>query len=117
MTHPKIIIICTSVLLFACAEPGTSGNEGVDCGPHGSPHDGHCHCHEGYLLSDETCVSPDKIILVCGETIDAGTAEDTETEAHHHEACRCPETDACPCDGKQVTIGGVDYCSPEIEHE
>ena len=124
MTYRPTILVNIVLSLFfatACAEAGKSGDEGIDCGDHGSAHDGHCHCESGYLFNGETCVVPDEITEICeaSEENDADAGADTTTvEAeHHHEACRCPEGETCPCDGTVVTLGGVDYCEPELHDD
>ncbi len=93
-----------------CAEEGEEGEAPLDCGEHGTEHDGHCHCDDGYLWNGTTCVAADEITEICAEH-DGGTAEE------NHSACACPDDGACPCDhGNIATIGGQDYCVPEL-HE
>jgi len=97
--------------LSGCAEKGEEGTSGIDCGDHGTEHDGHCHCDSGWLSDGETCVEPADITDVCEEH------EETDTEEHHHEACVCPEDGDCPCEGDIVTFAEVDYCSPALDEE
>ena len=101
-----------SPIIIGCAEEGKEGTTGIDCGEHGSEHAGHCHCDEGYLFDGETCVAPEAITEIC-HTPDGGAESE---EAHHHEACRCPDEGECHCDdGEITTFGGRDYCVPELD--
>jgi hypothetical protein len=119
-THNAMIFIVLSTFAAACAEEGKEGSTGIDCGDHGAAHDGHCHCDAGYLFDGETCRAPEEITEICAagseNEADAGADTDHE-EAHHHEACRCPEEETCPCHGTVVTYGGIDYCEPELHDE
>jgi len=101
-----------ALLAFApgcVSEDGESGETPIDCGEHGSAHDGHCHCDQGFLYDGTTCVEPDAITEVCEEhDADAGTEE------HHHGACLCPSTGTCPCEGTIESLAGKEYCVPEL---
>ena len=107
-------MLILGAFMLGCAEDGKSGEEGINCGDHGSAHGDHCHCNEGYLFDGETCVLPKDISIICAEPeeeeVDAGTSE----EHHEHTACQCPESDTCHCHGEIVTIGGINYCAPEL---
>lgn len=89
-------------------EDGEGGETPIDCGEHGSAHDGHCHCDEGFLFDGATCVAPDSITQVCEEHVADADAD------HHHGACVCPSTGTCPCEGTVETIGGKSYCLPDL---
>lgn len=107
----RLVAALGLLALGGCASPGEQGTLPVDCGEHGSEHDGHCHCDPGYLLSGETCVAAEEITEVCAEP---GAAE----EEHGHEACLCPASGACPCaEGTVQAIGARSYCVPELHHE
>jgi len=111
--HTITIAIALMAVLFAfaCAEEGDEGSEAVDCGDHGSEHDGHCHCDDGYLFDGDTCVTPEEITEICAE-------EEEEEEEGQHAACVCPEDGDCPCDhGEIETYGDHDYCVPELHEE
>ncbi len=101
------LVALVSISLLGCPEEGEEGTAGIDCGEHGSEHNGHCHCHEGYLFDGEICVEPGEITDVCEEH------EEEEGEEDHH-ACVCPEDGDCPCDGEIVTFEEIDYCEPEL---
>ena len=106
-----------ATVFVSCAEKGVSGTDALDCGEHGSAHDGHCHCNEGYFFDGYTCVAPAEITDVCeDETSDAGAADTAETE-HDHTACVCPTDGECPCDGEISTYDGKEYCAPELHEE
>ena len=108
----SVVFIFGVMFFFFCAEEGQEGDSPLDCGDHGTEHDGHCHCDEGYLFDGETCVEPEEISEICGEE------SDTEGEEEHEHACVCPEEGECPCDhGEIVTIGGQDYCAPVFHEE
>ena len=112
----EIAIAIAVVLLtaIACAEEGESGTTGIDCGEHGTEHEGHCHCDEGYLFDGETCVTPESITEICVEEEE----EEEEGEEHQHGACVCPDEGECPCDhGEIETHGDHDYCVPELHEE
>jgi hypothetical protein len=102
------IALMAVLFAFSCAEEGQSGTSPVDCGEHGTEHDGHCHCDDGYLYDGETCVTPEEITEIC--------EEHEEGEQEHHGACVCPDDGECPCEGEIVTYGEHDYCIPEL-HE
>lgn len=108
-------LFATGLALLALAsgcvtEAGEGGETPIDCGEHGSAHDGHCHCDDGFLFDGTTCVSPDAITHVCEEH-----DEDAGAEAeHHHGACLCPSTGTCPCEGTVESIGGKSYCLPDL---
>lgn len=96
-----------------CAEEGESGEAALDCGEHGTEHDGHCHCDDGWLFDGTTCVTPSEITEPCGEDAasDAG-------EEDHHEACLCPDVGDCPCDeGTVEEYGGAEYCVPALDED
>ncbi len=120
-----LVWIFTGCIAFACAEPGESGTAGIDCGDHGSEHDGHCHCEAGWLFDGATCVLPAEITEVCEadeheEDAGAEAEHDDETSEetdHHHAACRCPEEGECHCEaGTLETFEGVEFCVPML-HE
>lgn len=104
-------LMTASLLAFgACSsDEGESGDTPIDCGEHGSEHDGHCHCETGFLFNGTTCVSADQITEECHEhDADAGAE-------HHHEACVCPATGDCHCEeGTIETIGANSYCVPNL---
>ena len=107
--------------LTGCPEEGEGGSEGIDCGDHGSAHEGHCHCDAGYLFDGETCVAPAEITQICEEEADEEAGEEVDEDAHEeeaheeHGACVCPAEGACPCDhGEIEEHGGVSYCVPEL---
>ncbi len=115
-----VITVLTAAALWswACAEKGKSGTEGLDCGDHGSAHEDHCHCNEGYFFDGTTCVAPAEIIEVCAVLAsDAGEADSAVEPEHGHEACVCPLEGECPCDGEISTYGGKDYCAPELHED
>jgi hypothetical protein len=104
------ILIAFSLVLVACAEEGESGTSPIDCGDHGTEHDGHCHCDDGYLFDGETCVTPEEITAIC--------EEHEEGEDESHGACVCPDEGECPCDNGEIeTHGDHDYCVPELHEE
>ncbi|MCZ7584148.1 MAG: hypothetical protein M5R36_12850 [Deltaproteobacteria bacterium] len=78
-----------------CCEEGAE----VDCGEHGSAHEDHCDCEDGYVFTCTTCTPVDDI-EPCGPF---GTEDDTG-------ACVCDEC------AELETIGGQDYCIPH-EHD
>lgn len=99
-------ITLAAALLVACAEEGESGTSPIDCGEHGTEHDGHCHCDDGYLFDGETCVTPEEVTAICGE------------QEGEHAACVCPDEGDCPCDdGEIVAYGDHDYCVPDPHAE
>lgn len=107
-----------------CADEGESGSTTVACGQHGAEHDGHCHCDPGYLFSEETCVAPAEVTVVCeehtGEEGDVTTPADVsaEEEHHHDDACLCLVGAECPCEhGTVETYGTSTYCVPELHAE
>lgn len=108
----QFYMLCFTVFLalhfVACAEDGDEGSVGLECGEHGSEHDGHCHCDTGYLFDGEQCVLPTEITDVCEEHVDEQEEE--------HLACVCPTTGGCECHGEVVPLEGMDYCQPEL-HE
>lgn len=116
----KIVMFAVSVLgvvlVFAmtgCAEEGEAGSLGVDCGEHGSEHDGHCHCDPGYLFDGATCVSPTEIDQICEEEDEAH-----DDDPHHASACECPSEEACPCDhGEVEEHAGKSYCVPALHED
>jgi hypothetical protein len=93
------------------SDEGVAGDTPIDCGEHGTAHDGHCHCDTGFLYDGTTCVAPEAITNVCEEH-----DEDAGTE-HHHGACLCPSTGTCPCEGTVESIAGKDYCVPDLHAE
>ena len=106
------LLIGIALLLGACAEEGDSGSSPIDCGEHGSEHEGHCHCDDGYLYDGETCVTPEEITTICEEHEEEGEEEEL------HGACVCPDEGECPCDhGEIETYGDHDYCVPELHQE
>jgi len=115
-TSTKMILSLTAMglalLAFApgcSSDEGTGGEAPIDCGEHGSAHAGHCHCETGFLFDGTTCVAPDAVTNVCEEhDEDAGVA-------HDHTACLCPSTGTCPCEGTVESIGGKDYCVPNLD--
>ncbi len=119
-----ILALSLGLGLTGCASEGDEGTTAVDCGTHGSEHDGHCHCDSGYLNHADTCVPADEVTELCEADADeaASTADvagdDAVTEEHHHEACLCPATGECPCDhGTLETLGTAVYCVPELHEE
>lgn len=106
-----MVVVGMLAVLQACiSEVGKGGETPMDCGEHGSAHDGHCHCDEGFLFDGSTCVFPDDITTVCHEHEEEGEEE------HHHGACLCPTEGVCPCDGTVESTGGKSYCVPKV-HE
>jgi hypothetical protein len=106
------IALMAVLFAFGCAEEGDEGSEAVDCGEHGSEHDGHCHCDDGYLWNGSTCVVPEEITEVCEEHEEE---EEEEEHEHQHGACVCPDEGECHCDhGEIETYGDHDYCAPEL---
>lgn len=105
LTHSFALIS----LAFVGCGPGGGGSSGVDCGEHGTEHEGHCHCDSGFLFDGTTCVEPSGVTEICVEPADG--------EEHHHEACKCPDTGVCPCDGTIETFGGNEYCAPELHED
>lgn len=96
--------------IIAGAHTGESGTTGVDCGDHGSEHEGHGHCDSGYPFDGTTCVDPADITTECVEHDDG--------EEDDHAACLCPSTGTCPCDhGENEFYGGSDDCVPELHDE
>ncbi len=96
-----------------CGEKGEEGSTPVDCGAHGSEHDGDCHCDEGYLFNESTCVPFAEITELC-----AGEATHAAEEEHEHGACLCPAEGECFCDhGEVQVLGAASYCVPELHHE
>jgi len=108
-TFLAIVLIGT---VPGCLGEGEEGESPLDCGEHGSEHEGHCHCEQGYLFDGEACMEPALITEICGEeeTHDGG-------EEDHHGACRCPDEGDCNCDGDIETYEGDDYCVPELHDE
>jgi hypothetical protein len=91
---------------LGCAEEGEAGSAALDCGEHGTEHDGHCHCDDGWLFDGATCVTPAEITAVCGQD-----------DYDEHAACLCPADGDCPCDnGTIAEHDGSEYCVPEL-HE
>lgn len=100
-----------------CASEGDEGTSGVDCGKHGTEHDGHCHCDTGYLFHDDTCLAAADVTELCEAEAETTTDADA-LEEHHHAACLCPETGDCPChEGTLETLGAAVYCVPELHAE
>lgn len=97
-----------AAIAVGCAEEGEEGSAAVDCGAHGTEHDGHCHCDDGYLFDGTTCVTPGEIAAACGSG-----------EVPEHAACLCPEDGGtCPCEeGEIETYDGLDYCVPILHEE
>lgn len=117
-----VATVFNGMLLLSCAEKGKTGEEGIDCGAHGSAHGEHCHCNEGYFYDGATCVAPEEITDVCEEAaaVDGGEVDSegtAETEHHHDTACVCPVDGECHCDGEISTYGGVNYCAPTLDEE
>ncbi|MBM4352457.1 MAG: hypothetical protein FJ109_01465 [Deltaproteobacteria bacterium] len=124
-----LVVFCMSFLPAGCAEEGKAGVEALDCGAHGTEHDGHCHCDDGYLVDGATCVTPDKIAAVCEEEpAESGAVEGDAVEEDHaagheehelsHAACLCPADGDCPCDhGTVKSFGAKEYCVPEMHEE
>ncbi|MFH0903527.1 MAG: hypothetical protein V2A73_23100 [Pseudomonadota bacterium] len=111
------LLLATLVLATTgCGKEGSEGTKPLDCGSHGTEHDGHCHCDSGYLFDGDTCVTPDEIDEVC---VADEEVEGTEGEEEHdHAACRCPGQGVCPCEeGTTETIGDGTYCIPELHDE
>ena len=97
----------TAVAAAACAEEGEAGEAALDCGEHGTEHDGHCHCDDGWLFDGTTCVTPAEITAVCGED-----------DHDDHAACRCPDDADCPCENGEIEEhDGADYCVPELHED
>ncbi len=120
------VVLSLSLLGVAgCAEEGESGSTTVDCGGHGSEHDGHCHCDPGYLFAEETCVDPKAITAICEEhqehsedVIDADADVTAAEEEHHHDACLCPATGECHCENGTVESFGTErFCVPELHED
>ncbi len=123
-----MLLSLSLVLFFAgCAEEGESGTATVDCGGHGSVHNGHCHCDQGFLYAQETCVEASQITAVCmdhehedGDVVeeeDGHEGDEHEAEEHeeHHDACLCPATGECHCESGTVEkIGANSYCVPNL---
>ncbi|MCK9463913.1 MAG: hypothetical protein M0R80_30215 [Proteobacteria bacterium] len=102
-----MLSVAASVAAIGCAEEGESGEAALDCGEHGTEHDGHCHCDEGWLFDGAACVTPTGITALCGE----GGYDD-------HAACLCPEDGDCPCeDGEIEEHDGAEYCVPELHED
>lgn len=107
-----VLFIAATGTVIGCAEEGDSGEAALDCGEHGTEHDGHCHCDDGWLFDGTTCVTPEKITEICEEHTETDT--DTEEE-HHHETCLCPDGGKCHCEeGTIETYDGADYCVPDL---
>ena len=107
----RIVVLAIGLmgLAIGCAEEGEEGSAAIDCGDHGTEHEGHCHCDAGYLFDGETCVDPSAVTVVCGTA---------EAEEQPHGACVCPDEGDCPCDhGAIETYGDHDYCVPELHDE
>ena len=108
--------------LSACSDEAgvgdtDGGTTGKNCGEHGTPHEDHCHCDQGYLYDGNTCVAPEQITEECVEHEEADAGADAEPVEHHHEACLCA-TDPCPCEeGTVQTLGGKQYCVPNLHQE
>lgn len=106
-----MILSCSGIALEGCGEEGKEGTTAINCGAHGTEHDGHCHCDQGYLFNEESCVTPDQITEEC-------MAEGEHSEEHQHGACLCPTQGVCPCDDGEVeTYDSKQYCIPELHHD
>jgi hypothetical protein len=113
----KGLVIPLFLLYFpsGCAEEGASGTTPIDCGEHGTEHDGHCHCHDGYLFANETCVAAEQVTALCEEHDEEDAEHEDAEHEHHHEACRCPDVGDCHCEhGDIVTIGVLSFCVSEL---
>lgn len=106
--------ILLAILVFGCGEEGEEGTVGIDCGPFGSEHDGHCHCDAGYLFDGDTCVTPSEVSEICEDHEEESSDTDT---AHNEGACVCPDAGECPCEGTVEELGGVEYCVPAVHEE
>jgi hypothetical protein len=103
---------------MGCAEEGEVGEMPLDCGEHGDAHGGHCHCEDGFLYDGVSCVAPEEITEICGEHLEEAETESSQHDMEAHGACRCPATGVCPCEhGELETVGGQDYCVPELHEE
>ena len=112
------ILLATALLGMGCAEEGEVGELPLDCGEHGDAHDGHCHCDDGFLFDGAICVAPEEITEICGEHEEGADTDSSQHDVEAHGACRCPATGVCPCDhGELETVGGQDYCVPELHEE
>lgn len=115
----KALVAAVAVLGLVATPPGCAGSDGkdsrgtqpLDCGEHGSVHNGHCHCDAGYLFDGAGCVLPDDIDVECE------THAEHEGDDHDHGACRCPAVGTCACDGQVQDFGGQQYCAPELHAE
>ncbi len=113
-TTKMVLSLCGMGFALVAFAPGCVSGDGeggetpIDCGEHGSAHDGHCDCDQGFLNDGTTCVEPDAITEVCEEH-----DEDAGTE-HHDEVCLCPSTGECPCEGTIEYEAGKEYCLPEL---
>jgi len=124
------VAFCLPAFQAGCAEEGKEGVEALDCGAHGTEHDGHCHCDGGYLFDGATCVTPEHITAVCEEeaaaektgegtdVVDGDAVVPEEEHEHAHTACLCPAAGDCPCDhGTVESFDGEDYCVPNLHKE
>lgn len=106
------ITICVGI---GCADDGSSGSAGINCGEFGSEHNGHCHCSDGYAFDGTTCVALSAITDLCAEHHEPH--EDSDDDEEHHSACVCESTVNCPCEGNLLTSEGTTYCIPELHEE